>query len=127
VVSERPTLQVSSEDTFASDLLLSELEGEIRRLAAKTWQAWARERQQRPERVARTVVLKLKTADFRVLTRSLTPDRPPASEEELADTACALRERVELPSRTRYRLVGVGLSGIVDESALALQEDLFAG
>ena len=127
VVSERPTLQVSSEDTFASDLLLSEVEADIRRLAAKTWQAWARERERHPERFARTVVLKLKTADFRTLTRSLTPDRPPASEQALADIACALRERVALPSRTRYRLVGVGLSGIVDEAQLAPQEDLFAG
>ena len=71
------------------------------------------------------MVLKLKTHDFRILTRSLTPPEPPASLEQLADIACGLRERVELPSRTRYRLVGVGLSGFVDADRLAAQHDLF--
>ena len=126
VVSERPTLQISTEDTFADDQLLEDIEADIRRLAAKTWQAYLRERERHPERIARTIVLKLKTADFRILTRSLTPDRPPLNEQDLADIACALCARVDLPSRTRYRLVGVGLGGIVDESELAKpQDDLF--
>ena len=77
-------------------------------------------------RIARTVVLKLKTHDFRILTRSLTPPEPLDSLARVADLACALRERVELPSRTRYRLVGVGLSGFVDPDRLPGQHDLFA-
>jgi len=43
----------------------------------------------------------------------------------LAETACALRARVELPASTRYRLVGVGLSGFVEPDDSPLQEDLF--
>ena len=125
VVSERPTLQVSSEDTFARDVPLEDTTDEIKRLAAKTWQGYQRERQRHPERIARTVVLKLKTADFRILTRSLTPDQPPADETQLADIACALRERVALPPHTRYRLVGVGLSGFVDADETLGQHDLF--
>jgi len=70
-------------------------------------------------------VLKLKTADFQILTRSLTPPQPPASLQALAEIACALRERVGLPSRTRYRLVGVGLSGFVDAERLVAQPELF--
>jgi DNA polymerase-4 len=62
-----------------------------------------------------------------VLTRNLTPPQPPASLQELADLACALRERVGLPSRTRYRLVGVGLSGFVDADRLVSQPELFGG
>ena len=127
VVSERPTLQVSAEDTFEQDLLLDEVEPHIRRLAEKTWAGYGRELAQAPERIARTVVLNLKTADFRVLTRNLTPPQPPASLQELADLACALRERVGLPSRTRYRLVGVGLSGFVDADRLVSQPELFGG
>ena len=125
VETERPTLQISAEDTFADDLLLEQLEPHIRRLAEKTWQGYERERAQRPGRIARTVVLKLKTADFRILTRSLTLETPAHDPQLVADTACALRERVELPSRTRYRLVGVGLSGFVDADAVRPQEDLF--
>ena len=93
VQPERLTVQVSAEDTFAHDLLLDELEPHIRRLAEKTWAGQQREQ----GRVARTVVLKLKTADFQSLTRSLTPATPPTSARELADIACALRARVERP------------------------------
>ena len=121
VQPERPSVQVSAEDTFESDLLLDELEPHIRRLAEKTWAGHEREL----GRVARTVVLKLKTAQFQTLTRSLTPPVRPASARVLADIACALRGRVELPPETRYRLVGVGLSGFVDADEAAVQRDLF--
>jgi DNA polymerase-4 len=123
VQSERPTLQVSAEDTFEHDLPLDELEPHIRRLAEKAWAGHLRER----GRVARTVVLKLKTSDFHTLTRSLTPPSRPASVDELADIACDLRARVERPADTRYRLVGVGLSGFVDADSYAAQSDLFVG
>ncbi|KWS05397.1 DNA polymerase IV [Lysobacter capsici AZ78] len=129
VEPERPTLQISSEDTFERDLPLSEVETDIRRLAGKTWAGYQRELQRNPGRIARTVVLKLKTSDFRILTRSLTAPHPPSGEAELADLASALRARVDLPAQTLYRLVGVGLSGFVDEDedAAMLQTDLFDG
>src|SRR5690348_5588015 len=123
VTPDRPTLQVSAEDTFEHDLTLDELEPHIRRLAGKTWAAHQREAQD--GRIARTVVLKLKTADFHTLTRSLTPAQRPQSEHELAELACALRARVERPADSRYRLVGVGLSGFVDADSYAAQRDLF--
>jgi DNA polymerase-4 len=124
VSSERPTLQVSAEDTFERDLLLGELEPHIRRMAEKAWAGYLREREAHPQRIARTVVLKLKTSDFRTLTRSLTPPEPPASLAEFAGIACALRERIDLPSRTRYRLAGAGLAGFSEGDALA-PRDLF--
>ena len=126
VQPERPTLQVSAEDTFAEDLLLDELEPHIRRMAAKAWAGYLRERQQHPDRIARTVVLKLKTADFRTLTRSLTAAEPPTSEQAFADIACVLRERVVLPAQTRFRLVGAGLSGFAAPDGSRAQDDLFA-
>lgn len=125
VEPERPTLQISSEDTFAEDLPLEALDEDIRRLAEKTWDGYRRELQRTPGRIARTVVLKLKTADFRILTRSLTAAQPPAGADELARIAAALRGRVELPAQTRYRLVGVGLSGFVREDEAQPQSDLF--
>jgi DNA polymerase-4 len=121
VQADRPTLQVSAEDTFEHDLTLDELEPHIRRLAEKAWTGHQREL----GRVARTVVLKLKTSDFHTLTRSLTPARRPLSADELADQACALLLRVERPADSRYRLVGVGLSGFVDQDSYRAQTDLF--
>ncbi|MES1153731.1 MAG: DNA polymerase IV [Rhodanobacter sp.] len=121
VQPERLTLQVSAEDTFEHDLRLDELEPHIRRLAEKAWAGHQREH----GRVARTVVLKLKTADFHTLTRSLTPAQRPLSANELAEIACALRERVGRPADSRYRLVGVGLAGFVDRDSYQAQTDLF--
>ena len=124
VVTGRPTLQVSCEDTFEADLLLDELEAHLRRLADKAWDGTVRERA-RTGRIARTVVLKLKTSDFRLLTRSHTPERPPADATTVGDIACDLRTRVALPSRTRFRLAGVGLAGFVAADDVAVQAALF--
>ena len=104
VVSDRPTKSISAEDTFERDLPLEETEPAIRRLAEKVWEASRKE-----SRIARTVVLKLKTAEFRILTRSLTPPAPVASCEELTSIALTLRGRVSLGRAQRYRLIGVGL------------------
>jgi DNA polymerase-4 len=109
VEPNQPTQSISAEDTFERDQPLDALEPKIRDLAAKVWQALQAER-----RVPRTVVLKLKTHDFKVLTRSLTPPEPPASAAELAELALALRERVGRPPQSLYRLVGVGLANFRD-------------
>lgn len=126
VQPDRPTLQVSAEDTFANDLALDDIEPHIRRLAEKAWAAHQREATGAHARIARTVVLKLKTSDFHTLTRSFTSSSRPESAQEVADIACALRDRVERPAETRYRLVGVGLAGFVEADSFAAQSDLFA-
>jgi DNA polymerase-4 len=120
VVPDRPVQSISAEDTFEQDVGLELLEPMIRRLAAKTWAAAAKE-----SRIGRTVVLKLKTADFRIMTRSLTPARPVHAERELADTAVALLERVNQAEGTLYRLVGVGLGNFVEPELLTEQPSLF--
>ena len=106
VEPDQPVQSISSEDTFAEDLPLEALEPAIVELAGKTWNAT-----RKTDRVGHTVVLKLKTSQFRIITRSFTPESPPETLEELRDIALALRARVDLPAETRYRLVGVGLGG----------------
>ncbi len=120
VIPDRPTQSISAEDTFEQDVLLSETEPLIRRLAEKLWSASRKE-----SRIARTVVLKLKTSQFKILTRSNTPDSPPSSCEELTDIALKLRERVDLSPQQRYRLVGVGLSNFRKPEDTGAQPDLF--
>ena len=109
VVPNRPTQSISAEDTFEQDVLLTETEPMIRRLAEKTWTASRKE-----SRIARTVILKLKTAQFHVLTRSQTPSSPPASCEELTRIALSLREKVTPDPKQKFRLVGVGLGNFHD-------------
>ena len=72
VVPDQPTKSISVEDTFPQDVLLAETEPMIRHLAEKLWSTSRKE-----PRTARTVVLKLKTSEFKVLTRSHTPESPP--------------------------------------------------
>ncbi|WP_027079000.1 DNA polymerase IV [Luteimonas mephitis] len=120
VQPDQPVQSISAEDTFERDLQLYEFEGDIRRLAEKTWLAT-----RRTQRVGRTVVLKLKTAQFRILTRSFTPEVPPASLEELTSIALSLRDRIDLPPSTRYRLVGVGVSGFRERGEADGQGSLF--
>ena len=122
VVSERPTLQVSAEDTFENDILLRETEPTLRRLAEKVWAGVQKEE----GRIGRTVVIKLKTSDFHIISRSLTPALPPADVGQFTEIALSLLDRVDLPSRTRYRLVGVGLANFRDANELPPQSELFA-
>jgi len=109
VEPNRPTQSISAEDTFESDVPLNETEAIIRRLAEKVWQASLKE-----SRIARTIVLKLKTAEFSIVTRSHTPAAPISSCDELIVIALGLRERVQLGRGQKYRLVGVGLSNFRD-------------
>ena len=120
VVPNRPTQSISAEGTFEHDVALAETEPMIRRLAEKTWSASRKE-----TRIARTVVLKLKTSEFKILTRSHTPQSPASSCEELTRIALALRERVDTSPQQRFRLVGVGLSNFGDPEDVVPQQNLF--
>jgi DNA polymerase IV len=111
VEPNRPTHSISAEDTFENDVLLNETREMIRRLAEKVWLASRKE-----SRVAHTVVLKLKTAEFSILTRSHTPATPPSSCNDLMNIAISLLGRVNLRPSQRFRLVGVGLSNFRDSS-----------
>ena len=121
VTPDRPVQSISAEDTFAEDLPLADLGPTIRELSAKVWTAT-----RKVERVGRTIVLKLKTREFRILTRSTTPSTMPEGADELAIIAMALRERVPLPPTTRYRLVGIGISNFVEADEFGAQGGLFA-
>lgn len=120
VVPDRPTKSISVEDTLEHDVPLAETEMMIRRLAEKLWSASRKE-----SRIARTVVLKLKTSEFAILTCSHTSSVPPSSCEELTDVALALRKRVDLGPKQRFRLVGVGLSNFGEPEDAMVQPALF--
>src|SRR5882762_6600640 len=120
VIPDRPTQSVSAEDTFEHDVPLTDTEPMIRRLAEKTWTASRKEL-----RIARTVVLKLKTSEFKILTRSHAPSAPPSSCQELTSIALSLRDRIQLSSKQRFRLVGVGLSNFRDPERESVQAALF--
>ncbi|MGI4758071.1 MAG: DNA polymerase IV [Janthinobacterium lividum] len=108
VESDRPTRSISAEDTFERDIPLSQTDDSVRRLAEKVWNTSRREL-----RIARTVVLKVKTREFNIHTRSHTPASAPTSCEELTSIALSLRERLDLGHGRLFRLIGVGMSNFV--------------
>ena len=71
--------------------------------------------------LSRNVTLKLKTADFRLLTRTRQLAQPTRSAEAMYGTAEALLSR-EADGRA-FRLIGIGAHGLV-EAADSLQGDL---
>ncbi|HTZ58121.1 MAG TPA: DNA polymerase IV [Acidobacteriaceae bacterium] len=120
VVPDRPAKSISAEDTFATDVPLADTAPVILRLAERVWTALRKE-----IRIPRTVVLKLKTAEFQTLTRSHTPPSPVASGEELAAIALNLREKVSLGPQQRFRLVGVGVGNFREPAEPSQQSALF--
>jgi DNA polymerase IV len=120
VVPDRPTKSISAEDTFEEDVPIDETESMIRRLAEKVWAASRKE-----TRIPRTVVLKLKTKEFKILTRSHTPASPPSSCEELTEIVLGLRRKVGLGDKQYFRLVGVGLSNFEEVAQQIVQSGLF--
>jgi DNA polymerase-4 len=104
---ERETKSVSSETTFDRDIASwDEMEPILWSMAEKT----AR-RLRKAELAGRTVTLKLKTADFRLVTRSRQLNEPTQLAKRLFDEARSLL-RAEQPG-SRYRLLGVGASDLV--------------
>jgi DNA polymerase-4 len=122
VEADQVAQQVSAETTFETDLLLDELGAAIGALAERVWDQASRKRG-----IGWTITLKLKTDRFRLLTRSHTLAGAPASARVLADMARHLRDRVDLPATTRYRLVGVGMSNFPDADDTVRQTELFVG
>ena len=71
--------------------------------------------------VARTVVVKLRLANFTTITRSRTLPEPTDVARKIYDTACALYAAAGLDSRARLRLVGVRATGLLPASRAATQ------
>ena len=69
----------------------------------------------------RTVVIKLRKADFKTITRSRTLAEPTDLTRTIYDTACALYAASGLSGQTRLRLVGVRATGLVPAAAAQTQ------
>ena len=98
---------IGCEETYARDLEdIASIRSEVDALARRT--AGVLERKQL---FARTVVLKLRYADFRTITRSQTRQPSTCSPEEIALRAIALLDKTEA-GRTPVRLLGVAVHGL---------------
>lgn len=119
VEPDSPLQQISAETTLMVDQRLHALNDVLDRLAVKVWDQGLKK-----GAIGRTVVLKLKTDRFRILTRTLTLTRAPRSAQDLAVVAHQLCARVDLPANTLYRLAGIGMSNFADVEVQSRQADL---
>jgi len=117
VSPDREAKSVSAETTFASDI------ADFRALERILWDQTERvsARLKEQEIAGATVTLKLKTADFRILTRARTLDAPTQLAAKIFDAARELL--VKEVDGTKFRLLGVGLSGL-DDGEVADPADL---
>lgn len=109
---------ISRENTYEHDIASLEVAlGFVRELATDV--AEAADRKQMP---GRTITLKVRWSDFRIITRRRTLSEPTCEPGVVAKIACELLKTEIAPMLTEgnaLRLLGVGLSGFVeDESSL---------
>lgn len=108
VVAERPRKSLGSETTFAEDLQsFDEILARLHGLAREVFVDLATRQLQ-----AHTLTIKVKYANFRQVTRSVTRAWPLGDEAELARTLIALLARTEA-GHLPVRLLGVTVSGLV--------------
>lgn len=124
-IDERPVRanrirkSVGAENTFATDLFqFDALAAELRPLIDKVWRHC-----ETTGNRGRTVTLKIKFADFEIVTRSRSVSFPIAGRDELENLAIDLL-RTEIPLAKRVRLLGVSLSTLANAPDADPQLDL---
>ena len=111
VVPNRPRKSVGSETTFMEDLgRPQEIEEGVDSVLDDVWSYC-----ERTGMSGRTVTVKIKYADFQIVTRSRSLPAPVASRDELARTSVAL-VRTIFPLEKRVRLLGVSLSNMAERA-----------
>jgi DNA polymerase IV len=117
VVTSAPDKSVGAEETFPADVDDPEvIRRELLRLSERTARSL-----RASGSVARTVVVKLRLANFRTITRSRTLRQPTDVAQQIYTTAVALYAGAGLDARARLRLVGVRASGLIPADSAATQ------
>jgi DNA polymerase-4 len=109
-------ISISVENTFERDLFDRELlHDELRTMAVQV-----AEHLRTRGQTARTVTTKLRYSDFSIRSRSASLDVGIDDAERIGDLACRLLDRGLRDRPGALRLVGVGVSGLVEYRQLAL-------
>lgn len=120
VEADRAIKSISAETTFETDI------GETAVLLARLWPLCEKvsKRLKQADMAGKTITLKLKTDDFRTLTRSHTLVQPTQLAETLYKAVRPLLEKAAMDHQ--FRLIGVGISSFGDV-ADADRPDLLGG
>jgi len=117
VIPGLPDKSIGAEETFATDVDDPEvIRRELLRLSGRTARGL-----RAGGSVARTVVVKLRLANFTTITRSRTLPEPTDVARKIYATACDLYAAAGLDPRARLRLVGVRAAGLIPVARSATQ------
>jgi DNA polymerase IV len=117
VVPGSPDKSIGAEETFPTDVDDPDvIRRELLRLSGRTARGV-----RAAGCVARTVVVKLRLANFTTITRSRTLPEPTDVARKIYVTACDLYAAAGLDSRARLRLVGVRATGLIPAARSATQ------
>jgi DNA polymerase IV len=117
VVSRVAEKSIGAEETFSSDIDDPEvIRRELLRLSGRTARGL-----RAAHALARTVVIKLRLANFTTITRSRTLAEPTDVAQTIYTTACSLYAAAGLDARARLRLVGVRANGLIPATRAATQ------
>jgi len=109
-------ISISNEETFPQDVGDPErLHDELQRMAVRL-----AEHLERRGQVARTITTKLRYPDFSIRTRSTSLTVGTDDAGRIGELACGLLDRALRDRPGPLRLVGVGVSGLVDHVQLSL-------
>ena len=105
VKSVSKSKSISNETTFATDIADFDI------LKQRLWPLCERvsERLKKADKAGKTITLKLKTSDFKTLTRSHSLDQPTQLAETLYRDVLLQLEKVAT-GKLKFRLIGVGIS-----------------
>ncbi|MBE7211939.1 MAG: hypothetical protein INR65_13045, partial [Gluconacetobacter diazotrophicus] len=121
VVADRPRKSLGAEHTFNADITdLAAAVAALRPALDKVWDGY-----RRGGRGARTVTLKVKYADFRIVTRAASGPRILETRDSFEAATLSLLAALH-PFRLPVRLLGVSVSRYDDETVPDRTPDLFA-
>ena len=117
VLPGTPEKSIGAEETFPRDVIDPDvIRRELLRLSGRTARGL-----RASGCAARTVVVKLRLASFKTITRSRTLGDPTDVAQQIYLTACALYAASGLGPQARLRLVGVRATGLVPAAVAATQ------
>lgn len=109
VEPHRETKSLAAEDTFREDLsAIEDLDAELEKIAAIV-----SNRLDKHQLKGRTVTLKIKYSDFRIITRNYSYQRPVSDYDVICETAKILLRGTDLTGR-KIRLMGISISNFRD-------------
>jgi DNA polymerase-4 len=109
---DRARKSSGAETTFDHDLTdLAEIEAGVLRMADEVW-AWC----EKAQTFGRTVTVKVKFQDFRIITRSRSQSHAVSGHDQLRQTSLDLI-RMVIPAEKGIRLVGVTISNLEEPGA----------